>query len=87
MDWGSWFAEFITGSLLIGWGILMRYMNTRHPDAFDRLWPGRLKDRARAARDKRSQRIQMTVILPGFLILAGAAVLVEALISLIRGHV
>lgn len=84
MDWGSWLAEVLTGSVLIGWGILMRYMNTRHPDTFDRLWPAQLKEKARAA--KRSQRIQMTVVLPGFLILAGAAVLIEALISLIRGH-
>lgn len=33
MAWGSWLAEVLTGSLLIGWGILMRYMNTRHSDA------------------------------------------------------
>jgi hypothetical protein len=84
MDWGSWIGEVLSGAFLMGWGILARYMTTRHPDAFDRLWPAQLKEKARAA--KRSQRIQMTVVLPGFLILAGAAVLIEALISLIRGH-
>lgn len=87
MDWGSWLAEFLMGSLLVGWGILTRYMNTRRPDVLDRLWPGQLKEKAQAARNKRSQRIQMTVVLPGFLILAGVAILIEAFVALVRGHV
>lgn len=87
MDWGSWVAEVLSGAFLVGWGILARYMATRHPDAFDRLWPAQLKEKARTARNQRSQRIQMTVVLPGFLILAGAAVLIEALISLVRASV
>ena len=87
MDWGSWLVELLTGSFLVGWGILARYVNTRHPDVFDRLWPAQLKEKAQAVRNRQNQRIQMTVVLPGFLILAGVAVLIEALVSLIRGHV
>ena len=84
MDWGSWTAEVLFGVFFVGWGILTRYMSTRHADVFDRMWPNRLREAAIRARSRRSQKLQMTVIFPALLVLMGAAVLIQALITLMR---
>lgn len=84
MNWASWTAEVLFGAFFVGWGILTRYLSTRHADVLDRMWPNRLRDSAARARNRRSQKFQMTVLFPVLLVLMGTAVLVQALVSLVN---